>query len=379
MALIETNFIRPQEVYDRNTGQSIIQYRSYDGTMRQLPSMLSGLRNILSLSDIAKKIVTGDVVVTPLQLTTNSGFTICSHNYVEPTEETITEENKDAVLDVDDNSFSVGDTILVDGVLGYEDDGETEAESFLQLYVLEVNESAKTIKARAVNGKTIGEIEGCVPSIGRGKVLTRMGNASKDYSTATDYTLNVSEGENYCQEFNAEAEIPNVPFKAAKETIENDFNNTLDISFLFGNKGKVEVEGKEILTTGGIFNQPLVNEFYYAPSALVVAEIFEQLKTNDDRFWVALCGNALMREFADVSEKSVIISSVWGDLLCVYCPPFDDAGYITKGLIFNPKDLCKYVFKEKESKKAGDKLLLTETSCMWLQNPNKAIRLIPEE
>lgn len=37
MALIETNFIRPQEVYDRNTGESKVRYRSYDGNNRFIP------------------------------------------------------------------------------------------------------------------------------------------------------------------------------------------------------------------------------------------------------------------------------------------------------------------------------------------------------
>lgn len=37
MALIETNFIRPQEVYDRNTGESKVRYRSYDGNDRFIP------------------------------------------------------------------------------------------------------------------------------------------------------------------------------------------------------------------------------------------------------------------------------------------------------------------------------------------------------
>lgn len=37
MALIETNFIRPQEVYDRNTGESKVRYRSYDGDDRFIP------------------------------------------------------------------------------------------------------------------------------------------------------------------------------------------------------------------------------------------------------------------------------------------------------------------------------------------------------
>lgn len=37
MAMIETNFIRPQEVYDRNTGESKVRYRSYDGNDRFIP------------------------------------------------------------------------------------------------------------------------------------------------------------------------------------------------------------------------------------------------------------------------------------------------------------------------------------------------------
>lgn len=37
MALIETNFIRSQEVYDRNTGESKVRYRSYDGNDRFIP------------------------------------------------------------------------------------------------------------------------------------------------------------------------------------------------------------------------------------------------------------------------------------------------------------------------------------------------------
>lgn len=37
MAMIETNFIRPLEVYDRNTGESKVRYRSYDGNNRFIP------------------------------------------------------------------------------------------------------------------------------------------------------------------------------------------------------------------------------------------------------------------------------------------------------------------------------------------------------
>lgn len=98
-----------------------------------------------------------------------------AESYTEPTSTSVTTSAQKVQITTDNNDiFEVSETILVQGVKGYDDDGITRSKADLVLYISSKEESGE-LNVYAINGKTIGSVSGCVPSIPAGSTLIRMG------------------------------------------------------------------------------------------------------------------------------------------------------------------------------------------------------------
>ena len=103
-----------------------------------------------------------------------------------------------------DAIFDVSDTILVQGVKGYE--GTRESKFDLVLYVVSKSEDGK-LSAMAVNGQTVGDMENCIPTIAKDTVLIRMGRAATELDVQTpQFEALPQRASQYCQIFKAQVE-----------------------------------------------------------------------------------------------------------------------------------------------------------------------------
>ena len=106
--------------------------------------------------------------------------------YTEPEASAATANNRRAKLDTNNNDlFEISDTILVQGVKGYESDGVTPSQADLVLYVYTKDLNTGAPLVNVANGKTIGSIEDCVPTIPPGACLIRMGRAAAELDVQT--------------------------------------------------------------------------------------------------------------------------------------------------------------------------------------------------
>ena len=130
-----------------------------------------------------------------------------SETYTEPASGSATTAAQKVQITTSNNDiFEVSETILVQGVKGYESDGKTQSKADLVLYISSKEETGE-LNVYAINGKTIGSITGCVPTIEQGTTLIRMGRAATelDVQTAQFEALPVKD-QNYCQIFKMQIE-----------------------------------------------------------------------------------------------------------------------------------------------------------------------------
>jgi len=170
----------------------------------------------------------------------------------------------------DSGIFTVDDTILVQGVMGYEADGDTRSTTQeLVLSVCAVDDNTGKFSVYAVNGKKNTAGENILwPAIEAGTTLVRMGKAcsEQDVQTGRYYGLPDAE-EQYCQNFMIQVEAStfskmtkrevNWTFSDVEEQAVADCKLTQEMSFLFGAKAKHKHRAKGgdiVYFTGGVWN-----------------------------------------------------------------------------------------------------------------------------
>ena len=186
--------------------------------------------------------------------------------YTEPTSSDVTAASQKVKLNTTNNDiFEVSETILVQGVKGYEADGVTKSKADLVLYISSKEEKGE-LNVYAINGKKIGSIENCVPSIDKGTTFIRMGRAATelDVQTAQFEALPVKE-QNFCQIFKMQVEQSTFQ-KIANKEVEWDFSDSeeaaiydmrlgMEKTFMFGVKRMIYDSKKKenVSLTGGIW------------------------------------------------------------------------------------------------------------------------------
>lgn len=339
--------------------------------------------------------------------------------YTEPSS-SITTAAQRATIDTDNNDiFDVSDTILVKGVKGYESDGTTESKADLVLYVTKKADDGKLI-VYALNGKKLGDIQNCVPTIESGSALIRMGRAASelDIQTAQFESL-PSKTENYCQVFKMQVEQSTFQKMTKKEVKWNfsdleesgifDMRLAMEKSWMFGVKSKIYSAEKkqEVMTTGGIWWQAGKEYEYDTKTDLTQNDLINIMKeaftgNAGNKRKVLIGGSNFIERINKLEVQKVVQAnddfvkwgidfsearSKFGKLYILLSEVFDDCGMSDYGFILDPEYLMKKVFlpfdrNELDLKKAGirntDAVVLTEAACACLRYPGAHMRIVPK-
>lgn len=312
--------------------------------------------------------------------------------------------------------FDVSDTILVQGVYGYDASGTKQSNEELVLYVVSRDDN-NGMKVQAVNGKKIGDVEGCVPSIDEGTPLIRMGRAATELDVMSpQFEALPQKAQQYCQIFKMQVEQSTLQKLSNKEvpwTMNDqeeaaiyDMRLGMEKSFLFGVKGKIWDSAKKehVMLTGGIWKQA-GKEFFYNAQSMNQESIIDMMRraftgNAGSKRKILIGGSELIGTINKLDYQRVItasdtvtkwgidfteLRSKFGTLYVLLSEVFDECGMAANGMIIDPEYLQKYVHQpfsaETLNLKASgvrnvDATVLTETSCLVLRYPKAHMRII---
>lgn len=357
----------------------------------------------------------GSMVVDYYNVDTKETCTETVDDYDEPNANTVSENDMRAVINTMNNDvFDVSDTILVPEVYGYDERGVNETSDSLVLYVMSKNEDG-TLVVMAANGKKVGDVEGCVPSIPVGTKLIRMGRAATELDVQSpQFEAMPKKAQNHCQIFKMQIEQSTLQKIVNKEvgwTMSDqeeaaiyDMRLGMEKSFLFGVKRKIyDFKKKEwVLLTGGVWHQA-GKDFVLdiAKKEEAVIDMMRNAFTGNagSKRKILIGGSQLIGELNKLSFTRVVantetttkwgidfseISSKFGRLYVLLSEVFDDCGMDGCGLIIDPDYIQKYSHlpfgtEALDLKSAGvrntDALVITEASCLVLRYPKAHMRV----
>ena len=192
----------------------------------------------------------GSMTVDYYNVDTKPTTASMKETYTEPTPgQNLKNNGRVKLMTTGDDIFDTSDTILVQGVNGYENGGTTVASQELVLYVLSRDENGG-IYVLPVNGKKIGNNPNCVPTIEAGVTLIRMGRAASELDVMSpQFEALPQKAQNHCQIFKMQVEQSTLQ-KLANKEVEWDMSDQeeaaiydmrlgMEKSFLFGVKNKL--------------------------------------------------------------------------------------------------------------------------------------------
>lgn len=357
----------------------------------------------------------GSMVVDYYNVDTKETKCEMNDTYVEPEAGDVSENAARATINTANNDvFDVSDTILVSDVMGYAEDGVTSTKNSLVLYVVSKNEDGK-LNVMAVNGKKIGGVECCVPTIPAGTPLIRMGRAATELDVQSpQFEALPKKAQNNCQIFKMQIEQSTLQKIANKEVGWNmsdqeeaaiyDMRLGMEKSFLFGVKRKIyDFKKKEnVLFTGGIWYQ--AGKDFVLDTAQKEDSVIEMMRNAftgnaGSKRKILVGGSRLIGELNKLNYTRVVnntetttkwgidfseISSKFGRLYVLLSEVFDDCGMDGCGLIIDPEYIQKYSHlpfgtEALDLKSAGvrntDALVITEASCLVLRYPKAHMRV----
>lgn len=367
------------------------------------------------LSRCAGAKASGSMVVNYYNVDTKETSTELSDDYEEPDSSVVTENAIKVTINTENNNvFDVSDTILIPDVYGYDERGENETENSLVLYVVSKTEAGELV-VMAVNGKKIGDVEGCVPTLPAGSKLIRMGRAATELDMQSpQFEAMPKKAQNNCQIFKMQIEQSTLQKIANKEvgwTMSDqeeaaiyDMRLGMEKSFLFGVKRKIyDFKKKEwVLLTGGVWHQA-GKDFVLDISRKEdgVIDMMRNAFTGNagSKRKILVGGSRLIGELNKLTFTRVVsntetttkwgidfseISSKFGRLYVLLSEVFDDCGMDGYGLIIDPEYIQKYSHlpfgtEALDLKSAGvrntDALVITEASCLVLRYPKAHMRV----
>ena len=391
----------------------------------------------LLLNEIDSQIVKIRPMATPVdQLSRCAGakhtgsMTVDYYNVdTKPTSTTLKEDVPEPVNDSDPDNitkvkiktknneiFDVSDTILVQGVSGYEADGTTLSINDLVLYVVKKDADTGEIQVMAVNGKKVGSVPNCVPGIYSGTTLIRMGRAASELDVMSpQFEALPQKARNFCQIFKCQIEQSTLMKMANKEVPWNmsdqeeaaiyDMRLGMEKSFLFGVKQKLwdPIKKENILFTGGIWYQA-GKDFNYNPDNFNQSEVVDMMReaftgNAGSKRKILIGGSGLIGRLNKLEYSKVLtagdnvvkwgidfseIRSKFGTLYVLLSEVFDEVGMPDNGMVIDPEYLQKYSHipfsTEALNLKASgvrnvDALVLTEASCLVLRYPKAHMRI----
>ena len=359
----------------------------------------------------------GSMIVDYHNVDTKPTFAAMSQPYDEPDDDEARADSARPIIHTsNDEIFDASDTILVQGTYGYESDGETPSAQELVLYVLS-RDATNGLRVQAVNGKKIGDVEGCVPSISRGAVLIRMGRAATELDVMSpQFEALPHKAQQYCQIFKMQVEESTMQKLANKEvdwTMSDqeeaavyDMRLGMEKSFLFGVKARVWDNNKKenVMLTGGIWHQA-GKEFAYGDEGFsqeTIIDLMREAFTGNagSKRKILIGGSELIGYLNKLDYNRVItasdtitkwgidfteLRSKFGTLYVLLSEVFDECGMQDAGMIIDPEYLQKYTHvpfsAETLNLKASgvrnvDATVLTEASCLVLRYPKAHMRII---
>lgn len=341
--------------------------------------------------------------------------------YTEPAEAAVTLNHNRVKLNTANNDiFEISETILVQGVKGYDEAGTKKADADLVLYVQGKDNDSGDLIVCAVNGKTIGSVRDCIPSIPAGTTLIRMGRAATELDVQTaQFGILPVKSENYCQIFKMQIEQSTFQ-KIANKEVEWDFSDQeeaaiydmrlgMEKTFMFGVKQRIyDVKKKEpVSLTGGIWWQAGKQYEYDTSAELTQSDLIDLMQqcftgNGGNKRKVLIGGSNFIGRINKLEVHRVVegdktmvkwgidfseIHSKFGRLYVLYSEVFDDCGMSDYGFIFDPEFIQKWSHvpfgsQALDLKKAGvrntDALVLTEASCLTLRYPAAHMRIVPK-
>lgn len=308
--------------------------------------------------------------------------------YIAPTQESDVTETVTLDLSQGDGPiFECGDVIRVQDVSGYHIDG-TLAYEELELYVVSRNEDQ--IEVSAINGKKIGNITNCVPSMSSGTTFIRQGRSgqklAEDEMPIYEYYRVDSESKiNYTQKFcvslNESPEdhvlsgtiTPNSKMSDLERDTLKAYMLSRDLSLLWGK------ESEDYYTTRGLvyqgaktFNYDEDNFQYNLIEA--IASVLSSKKHSDIRYVIG--GSTLIYYWMQTFNSNTLVTPV-GTFVCVYLKAFDASGQDCNGIVIDPL-YVKYVVKSPLTATYNQQeeiLTISEESALVLTEPNTCMRI----
>lgn len=358
----------------------------------------------------------GSMIVDYYNVDTKPTSTKVAEAYTAPTTASASTSVKVKLVTENDEIFDASDTILVQGVHGYEADGTTATDDDLMLYVVSRDETNGLI-VQAVNGKHIDSADNMVPSIGKGSTLIRMGRAASELDVMSPQFESLpTKAQNYCQIFKMQIEQSTLMRLANKEVEWNmsdqeeaaiyDMRLGMEKSFLFGVKRSLwdNVRKQTLLFTGGIWHQA-GKTWSYDDSSLTQDSIIDMMReaftgNAGSKRKILIGGSGLIGRLNKLDYSKVITStdtvtkwgidfnelrSKFGTLYVMLSEIFDECGMEDNGIVIDPEYLQKYSHvpfsTEALNLKASgvrnvDALVLTEASCLVLRYPKAHMRIV---
>lgn len=421
MAIIVAGIAGGKHVDDEPLTTDITRNASSELLLNEIDQQIVKIRPMATpidqLSRCAGSKHAGSMIVDFYNVDTKPTTAEVIEDYEEPNSQSATSEDARVYLHTDnDDMFDISDTILVQGVYGYEADGTTHSNQELVLYVL-ARDDNNGLKVQAVNGKKIGNVENCVPSIEEGTTLIRMGRAATELDVMSpQFEALPQKAQNFCQIFKMQVEQSTLQKIANKEvpwTMNDqeeaaiyDMRLGMEKTFLFGVKGKIWDNTKKeyVLLTGGIWKQA-GKEFRYNEQGINQESIIDLMRkaftgNAGSKRKILIGGSELIGTINKLDYNRVItasdtitkwgidfteLRSKFGTLYVLLSEVFDECGLPANGMIIDPEYLQKYVHQpfsaETLNLKASgvrnvDATVLTETSCLVLRYPKAHMRII---
>ena len=360
---------------------------------------------------------TGSMTVDYYNVDTKPTSTTLKEDVPEPVNDSDPDNITKVKIKTENNEiFDVSDTILVQGVSGYEADGTTLSINDLVLYVVKKDADTGEIQVMAVNGKKVGSVPNCVPGIYSGTTLIRMGRAASELDVMSpQFEALPQKARNFCQIFKCQIEQSTLMKMANKEVPWNmsdqeeaaiyDMRLGMEKSFLFGVKQKLwdPIKKENILFTGGIWYQA-GKDFNYNPDNFNQSEVVDMMReaftgNAGSKRKILIGGSGLIGRLNKLEYSKVLtagdnvvkwgidfseIRSKFGTLYVLLSEVFDEVGMPDNGMVIDPEYLQKYSHipfsTEALNLKASgvrnvDALVLTEASCLVLRYPKAHMRI----
>lgn len=348
---------------------------------------------VTDLSDLFKPISTNDQIITycPYEWQRLVTCTEIVEDYEEPTAQSIT--SNIATLRLNDaSSISINDTLIVQGIYGYNESGTMPSREEAVLYITDIDYNSNEVQCYCINGKKIGNFYQCVPSIEEGTIIIYAGKASDNIHLYPNTLTPISDAVQYTQQFEYSFYEDKSKIKG-KIINYNNFSNTelveirrfisrKNTSYLLGVKG-LDDQPK---TMRGIWKQA-GKEFVYNSQGLLdsnsyidmARKAFSGIHNNSKKKFI-LAGSELAGTFgkSGVFNEKYEYNSPFGTLRYFYYPILDDAGMSGNGIIIDPEYINIYVKSPLKGTfdSANGIMTFTEESTVILKNTKSHMRIV---